>query len=243
MAKAPQGGRVKTRLVPPLTADEARELSACFLRDITENIRGIAHAVGFVAYAPAGAAASFDGMLAPGTRLVLADGEIAAAAGLAGIGRSLLHAAAALLGEGFPAVCLINGDSPTLPTSFLCDAVAALLQPGERMVLGPAEDGGYYLIGLKTVEPRLFEGIAWSTPVVAEQTLARARDIGLQAVLLPPWFDVDDGASLARLLRPGREPVGVAPFAAPATRAWLAARGAASHSAGAEPWPVSGDPG
>ncbi len=225
MGKAPQAGRVKTRLVPPLTSDEARGLSACFLSDITENIGLVADATGFVAYAPAGTAELFDGLLAPGTRLVLADGEIAAAGGLVGIGRSLLHAAAALLGQGFGAVCLINADSPTLPTSFLRDAVAALLQPGERMVLGPAEDGGYYLIGLQTAEPRLFEGIAWSTPVVAEQTLARARGIGLETVLLPPWFDVDDGASLARLVRSLPDAVDAVPFAAPATRAWLAASG------------------
>jgi len=223
MGKAPQAGRVKTRLVPPLTPDEASALNACFLRDITENIRGVADAAGFVAYAPVGTAALFDGVLAPGTGLVLADGEIATASGLVGIGRSLLHAATALLAQGFRAVCLINADSPTLPTSFLREAVAALLQPGERMVLGPAEDGGYYLIGLQTAEPRLFEGIAWSTPVVAEQTLARARDIGLETVLLPPWFDVDDGVSLARLLRPAAQSVGAVPFAAPATRAWLAA--------------------
>jgi hypothetical protein len=157
--------------------------------------------------------------------LVLADGEIAAAADLVGLGRSLLHAAAALFGHGFRAVCLIDGDSPTLPTRFLCDAVAALRRPGERMVLGPAEDGGYYLIGLQAADPRLFERIAWSTSVVAEQTLARARDIGLETVLLPPWFDVDDGASLARLLRPASELVDAVPFAAPATRAWLAASG------------------
>ncbi len=225
MGKAPQAGQVKTRLVPPLTADEARGLSACFLRDITENIRMVADAAGFVAYAPAGTAALFEGLLAPGTRLILADGEVAAAGGLVGIGRSLLHAAAALLGQGFAAVCLINADSPTLPTSFLRDAVVALLRPGERMVLGPAEDGGYYLIGLQTVERRLFEGIAWSTPAVAEQTLARARNIGLETVTLPPWFDVDDGAALARLIRPVPGAVSPVPFAAPATRTWLAASG------------------
>jgi hypothetical protein len=231
MSKAPQAGRVKTRLAPPLTAEEAKELSACFLRDVTENIRQVADSAGFVAYTPAGTAALFDGMLAPETGLILADGEIAAAAGLVGIGRSLVHAAAALFGQGFRAVCLINADSPTLPTSFLRDAVAALLRPGKRMVLGPADDGGYYLIGLQTVEPRLFEGIAWSTAAVAGQTLARARDIGLEAVLLPPWFDVDDGPSMARLLRPAPQPADAVPFAAPATRAWLAASGLAERVA------------
>ena len=68
-------------------------------------------------------------------------------------------------------------------------------------VLGPAEDGGYYLIGLKRAHPRLFEEIAWSTPLVFAQTVERAREIGLEPVVLPPWYDVDDVASLHRLHR------------------------------------------
>lgn len=229
MAKAPQPGRVKTRLVPPLTPDEASALNACFLRDITENISGVADVAGFVAYAPSGMEALFDGLLASGTRLVLADGASAAAPGVIGIGRSLLHATTSLLAQGFQAVCLVNADSPTLPTGFLRAAVAALLAPGERMVLGPAEDGGYYLIGLRSAQAQLFTDIDWSTPAVTAQTLARAGEIGLETSLLPPWYDVDDGATLARLLRAAPPADGAEPFAAPATRAWLASSGLAER--------------
>src|SRR6185503_2154325 len=131
MAKAPQPGKVKTRLVPPLTAEEATALNAAFLRDVTENIAAAGATVplaGFVAYAPAGAAATFDGLLASDTRLVLADGTIAMPVAIEGIGRSLLHATTSLLAQGFRGVCLVNSDSPTLPTAFLRNAVTALLR-------------------------------------------------------------------------------------------------------------------
>jgi rSAM/selenodomain-associated transferase 1 len=227
MAKAPRPNHVKTRLVPPLTAQEAASLNASFLRDVTENIREAGRVVpvaGFVAYAPEGSEALFDGMLAPGTGLVLADGSIAMPSGIAGIGRALFHAAASLLGQGHGAACLVNSDSPTLPTAFLVQAAEVLARPGDRMVLGPAEDGGYYLIGLKAPHAALFQDIVWSTDQVSARTLARAAMLGLDVVTLPSWFDVDDAASLARLvddLTTARDQ-GAAPYAAPATRAWLA---------------------
>ena len=97
------------------------------------------------------------------------------------------------------------------------------------MVLGVAEDGGYYLIGMKAPHAALFQDIAWSTDEVGAQTLARAATLGLEVVALPLWFDVDDAASLARLVDDlttprddGRAPRAPAPYAAPATRAWLA---------------------
>lgn len=227
MAKAPRPNQVKTRLVPPLTPEEAAGLNASFLRDITENIGAAARAVpiaGYVAYAPDGEADRFHGLLAPDTQLVLADGSISMPPDITGIGRGLLHAATSLLGLGFSAACLVNSDSPTLPTGFLVEAVMALTNPGDRMVLGMAEDGGYYLIGLKCAHPALFRDITWSTDQVSEQTLDRARGIGLEVVTLPLWFDVDDAASLVRLIGHLRapQPNGPTPYAAPATRAWLA---------------------
>jgi hypothetical protein len=96
-------------------------------------------------------------------------------------------------------MCLINSDSPTLPPAVLQAAIEALRAPGDRIVLGPADDGGYYLIGLKHAHRRLFQDIAWSTPTVLASTLDRAREIGLESTLLPSWYDVDDSASLRRL--------------------------------------------
>jgi rSAM/selenodomain-associated transferase 1 len=228
MAKLPRSGTVKTRLVPPLSGAEAKALSEAFLSDITANIALASRTVpiaGYVAYAPAGAEAKFAGMLALGTGLILADGSGPMPVGVSGLGRSLLHATRALLATGAACACLVNGDSPTLPTSVLIEAAIALLRPGERVVLGPAEDGGYYLIGLKAPHARLFADIAWSTPAVADQTRARAAELGLEVVVLPDWYDVDDHAAFVRLsgelTAAGARP-GLAPFSAPATAALLA---------------------
>jgi uncharacterized protein len=225
MAKAPRAGAVKTRLVPPLTHDAAMALSASFLRDVTENICLAARRSaisGHVAYAPAGLEALFDGMLAPGTRFVLADGTDGPPPRVHGFGRCLLHAARSLFAEGHTAVCLLNSDSPNLPTALLVEMAQALAEPGDRVVLGPAEDGGYYAIGMKAPHAHLFEDIAWSTSAVADQTRERARELGLEVVELATWYDVDDIAALARLLRDlarigGGD--GLRPYAAPATGA------------------------
>jgi uncharacterized protein len=221
MAKAPQPGRAKTRLVPPLTADEAAAMGAAFLRDVSENLSFAAQSdaiASYAAYAPLGCEALLTGLLAPNTRLVLADGSVAAPPRVQGFGRSLLHAARSLLDRGYGAAALLNSDSPTLPTALLCQATAALLAPGDRVVLGPAEDGGYYLIGMKAPHAHLFEDVAWSTEIVAEQTRARARALGLELVELDRWYDVDDHAALRRLLREVANPRGNGPaYAAPFT--------------------------
>jgi len=227
MAKAPRPGQVKTRLVPPLTPDSASLLSASFLRDITANIALAANEAaihGYIAYAPVGFERSFDGIAAAGTRFVLADGTGISDPGVEGFGRSLLHAAQGLFAAGHDAVCLLNSDSPTLPTRLLAQAAIALAETGDRMVLGPAEDGGYYLIGIKAPHVRLFQDIAWSTDRVAEQTRARAHALGLPIVELTTWYDVDDAASLRRLCREltcgGGG--GLRPYVAPATADCLA---------------------
>lgn len=202
MAKAPVTGRVKTRLVPPLAPEEARLLSTAFLRDTVEIIRlagEAAQIAGYIAYAPAGSEALFDDIRTERTGLVLADGAIEAPAAVQGFGKCLLHAARALSDRGYGAVCLLNADSPTLPVQVLRDAAAALARPG-RIVLGPAEDGGYYLLGMRQPHPTLFADVAWSTGEVADQTRARAASLGLETVTLPTWYDVDDRSALRRLL-------------------------------------------
>ena len=222
MAKAPVPGQVKTRLVPPLTPAMASALSASFLRDITENIARAARGipiVGYVAYAPAGSETSFDGMLASGTRLVLADGTAVSAPNIVGFGRCLLHAAQSLFAQQYGAVCLLNSDSPNLPTVLLSRAVATLAEDGDRVVVGPAEDGGYYVLGIKAPHCHLFERVEWSTSAVAAQTRARAQALGLPVVELDPWYDVDDAPALYRLCRELTSPPvnGLDPFSPAAT--------------------------
>jgi rSAM/selenodomain-associated transferase 1 len=221
MAKAPQPGRCKTRLLPRLSAQQAAALSAAFLRDVTGNLQAASQRASiapFVAYAPAGAGPLFNGMLAPGTGLILADGSIDSPPGVRGFGTCLLHALRALFALGHQAACVLNADSPNLPTAYLRLAADALARPGERVVIGPAEDGGYYLLGATQAHAGLFTDIDWSTAQVFDQTMARANALGLEVVLLPAWYDVDEPAALDRLieaLEHGTEPDG---YPAPATR-------------------------
>ncbi|HEX9534617.1 MAG TPA: TIGR04282 family arsenosugar biosynthesis glycosyltransferase [Stellaceae bacterium] len=196
MAKASVAGTVKTRLVPPLTCEEAAELNTCCLADVAANIAAAATRApiqGFAAYHPPGSEPFFDDLLPEGFRLLPPKEPT--------IGRSLFHAAQDLFFAGYRSVCLVNADSPTLPTEFLVEAARRLREPGDRIVLGPAADGGYYLIGLKQFHRRLFEEIDWSTERVFRQTLARAGEIGVTVAPLPEWYDVDDEATLAMLAR------------------------------------------
>ena len=228
MAKAPRAGHSKTRLSPPLLPEEARQMSAAFLRDITENVRQAsleAAIAGYVAYAPAGLEGLFDGVLAADTGLVLADGSGDMPADVTGFGRSLLHANRTLFARGHTAVCVLNSDSPTLPTACLVQA-AQHLAAGPGVVLGAAEDGGYYLLGMNALHEELFGGIAWSTADVAEQTRAAARSLGLPVHELPIWYDVDDRFSLGRLV--GDLGAGVG-FRAEATALRIAALGLAAR--------------
>ena len=196
MVKVPRSGQVKTRLVPPLTHEEASRLSACFLRDVAAAVaraaearKGLLH--GLAVYLPEGEEQRLHGLIPPGFGLLLQRGR--------DLGERLFHATEDLLAQRFHSVCLVNGDSPTIPSALLQEAALALQAEGDRLVLGPATDGGYYLIGLKRAHRRLFEDIAWSTPAVLGQTLDRARELSLEVQLLPEWYDVDDHQSL-RLL-------------------------------------------
>jgi uncharacterized protein len=221
MAKAPRTGEVKTRLVPPLRAEEASLLSACFVKDILANLLAASESLPvdcYVAYSPPGTEALFREFL-PKEIGMLAPRSI-------GLANSLPDAIEDLIASGYEGGCLINADSPTLPTSLLVEAITSLRAPGDRVVLGPATDGGYYLIGLKHPHRHLFHDIAWSTERVYRQTFERAASIGLEVVTLPAWYDVDDAASLSWLCRElfdGRRPPQCVPdgYMASQTRDYL----------------------
>jgi len=203
MAKAPRAGEAKTRLCPALSSAQAARLGAAFLQDITENLRiasRTAPIVPYVAYAPYGTETLFEGLLAPGTHMLLADGAPPAPPGVERFGKCLLHAIEGLFSLGHGAACVLNADSPTLPTQSLLRAEAALRRPGDHVVIGPAEDGGYYLLGMKKAHATLFADIDWSTNRVAEQTRARAAAAGLPVIELDPWYDVDEPDMLKRLI-------------------------------------------
>lgn len=218
MTKAPRAGQVKTRLTPPLTPDEAATLNIGFLRDTTAAISAaIAQggAAGIAAYTPAGAEGDWADILPEQFQLVAQRGH--------GFGERLSFAIEDLLTIGFASVCLIDSDSPTVPQRVYRRAVELLAGADDCVVLGPSDDGGYYLIGLKKAHRALFEQIEWSTEHVAEQTIERAKKIGLVIELLPTWYDVDDRVTLRRLceeLLGAEQPPGAYP--APETHGFLA---------------------
>ena len=177
-AKAPVPGHVKTRLRPVLDEEQATRLAAAFARDTLLKAAQLGPPV-TVYYA--GDRALLVPLAPPNVRWAeQAGGDLGARMACV------------------PAPCLILGaDSPHLPLSLLSAALAAV--PAYDVVLGPAEDGGYFLIGLRAPQPALFDGIAWSTETVLAQTLARADALGLTVHQTPPWYDLDTPADLRRL--------------------------------------------
>jgi rSAM/selenodomain-associated transferase 1 len=194
MTKAPEPGKVKTRLTPPLTSAEAAALNVCFLRDLSRSIHLAteqAAARGVAIYTPVGKESAYDNILPDQILMIPQRGE--------GFGKRLTLAVTDLLAAGFGSVCLINSDSPTVPAANFAEAANELHKPGDRIVLGPSDDGGYYLIGLKTLHRRVFEEIDWSTERVLEQTLRRAEEIEVPVHQLEAGYDVDDKETLRRL--------------------------------------------
>ena len=191
MCKAPRPGAAKTRLAKVIGAVAASELSACFLRDVAAAIEAVPETVGrkgYAVYAPAGTEQMLRGLFPEKFGLLLKAGE--------DLGDALFGATRDLLLAGHDCVLLVNGDSPTLPSRFLVQAIEALRGEGDRLVLGPASDGGYYLIGLKRPHRRLFTQIEWGTDTVFSRTCERAAGIGLATTLLPEWYDIDDVETL-----------------------------------------------
>jgi rSAM/selenodomain-associated transferase 1 len=218
MTKAPRAGQVKTRLVPPLTPDEAAQLNRCFLRDtaaaISKASRDIAR--GVAVFTPVGAELDYIDLLPRDFELLAQRGH--------GFDERLFNAAEDLSHIGFASVCLIDSDSPTVPPENYAEAAKLLAADGDRVVLGPSDDGGYYLIGLRRIHVRLFEEIDWSTERVLEQTIQRAGELNLHVELLPTGYDVDDHATLRRLCRElvGNEAESTIDIA-PATKTFLTA--------------------
>ncbi len=189
MAKQPIVGQTKTRLCPPLTPTQAAALYEALLRDTVELVAGLDGIQLAIAVTPPEAMDYFRRISPAGAILLPVAG--------ADIGDCLNQVLSRLLADGAPQALACNSDGPTLPSAYLRQAVVLL--DDNDVVLGPSEDGGYYLIGLKRPCPELFQGIAWSTGRVLAQTLERAEALGLSVALTPPWYDVDTASDLDRL--------------------------------------------
>jgi rSAM/selenodomain-associated transferase 1 len=209
IAKRPAPGQTKTRLSPPLLPEQAASLYECFLRDTLDVARAVPGVTRLAHYAP-DLAAGYFAQLAPDFWLRPQVGE--------SLGPRLDQVLTRCLSEGFERAVIMDSDSPTLPAAYVAQAFTVL--DGADVVLGPCEDGGYYLIGLKRPQPRLLREVQMSTPHVLPDTLMLAEQMGLRVALLPAWYDVDTAQELERLR------VDLAALdkrAAPHTRAFLLA--------------------
>jgi hypothetical protein len=188
VAKRPQPGHTKTRLTPPLTSEAAAGLYEAFLGDTLELMRCVPDTRRIIAYLPEGEEDYFRA-LAPDFDLLPQRGH--------DLGERLDNALTHYLTNGFDKAVIMDSDSPTLPAECVEEAFAAL--DAADVVLGPCDDGGYYLIGLKRPAPRLLREVQMSTPNVMSDTLAVAEAEGLTVHLLDTWYDVDTAAELERL--------------------------------------------
>jgi rSAM/selenodomain-associated transferase 1 len=222
ICKTPIPGISKTRLSPPLRPSECAQISSCFIRDLSATIDQLARdgdVTGHAVYTPFGSEPSLQKLLPKDFVLTLqGDGDF---------GVRLDKGINDLLAAGHRGAILINSDSPTLPRSIIRAAVNAVMA-GDNLVLSPAFDGGYTLVGLSKPHTRLFQDIPWSTNAVYRLTLERACEINLPVVEVPGWYDIDDAASLQMLEEElaGRRPefLTMAGADAPATGQFLRER-------------------
>jgi hypothetical protein len=207
LAKEPLPGRAKTRLAAGVGPERAARLTDGFLRDTVRTCRAVRGAELWIAMEAESAGGYFRALCAEARLVVQPPGDL---------GARLRAAFDAAFAAGLRRVVAIGSDAPHLPSERIDAAFDALAQADA--VLGPAVDGGYYLLGLRAPRPELFDGVAWSTPGVLRQTEERARRLGLDLARLPETFDVDTPDDLERL----RELLAADASLCPATRALIA---------------------
>lgn len=191
MAREPKPTCVKTRLTPPLDPADASRIYHSFLLDKIDQVCGIDGVGRFVAYTPDSSREFFSTIVPRNFRLFPQEGG--------DLGERLANVSGSLLDEGYDGVVLMDSDTPNLPSSFIISGLEALNE--NDLVVGPCEDGGYYLIGLNRKTPEIFQDIPWSTPEVAQTTMGRSLALDLKAVMLQKWYDIDTFDDLKRLKR------------------------------------------
>jgi rSAM/selenodomain-associated transferase 1 len=192
MAKAPQPGQVKTRLCPPLSLGEAAQLYRCFLLDKIAQVNGLQGAAPVISYAPDDSKSTFKDLTPPHFMLIPQRGD--------DLGARLVCTFEQLFRQGYSQVIVIDSDTPTLPTAYLEQAHSLIAAHDNDVVLGPTEDGGYYLIGLRQSHHELFERMPWSTAQVFPETKRRSEQSGLTVAYTESWYDVDTPDDLTRLM-------------------------------------------
>jgi hypothetical protein len=179
--------------VPPLTAEGAASLYAAFLTDACAGYRALAATRVFVYVAPPGGVDDVAPFVGPVAGIWHQTGP--------GLGERMESAFDDAFREGCAPVVIVGTDHPTLPLRLLSSAFDLLESKQADLVIGPAADGGYYALGMREMQRGLLAGMRYSHDGVRAETLARAMRAGLRVEQLETWYDVDDGASLARLAR------------------------------------------
>lgn len=195
MARAPTDEQSKTRLLSALGADAGANLRRAILLDTLEVVRQVSAVERVILFAPTMAEAEFKnltGGAGTAVSLIAQRGD--------GLGERLENAFADLFAREYTGVLVIGSDLPTLPPAHVESAISALTEQVDPVVLGPALDGGYYLIGLRKNHPELFRGIPWSTDAVCDTTADIATRGGLTVSLAPAWYDIDSVDDLHRVV-------------------------------------------
>jgi len=191
MAKAPMPGLVKTRLVPPLTHEQAAQLYRALLADQLEQLKAVDGVARYLAYTPNNAAATMRQFGGSAYAYIAQRGD--------DLGQRMQQLFVDLWSGGHRNVVLIGSDLPALPLAILGEAFAQLSCEEHKVVLGPSRDGGYYLIGMNRPTPELFGKMTWSHDQVLAETAARLRRLDVPFAMLPSWFDIDTPDDLQRL--------------------------------------------
>lgn len=198
MLRPPAPGEVKTRLVPPLTPDEAAGLYRAFIVDTFSSLAGLEnidiHA--FIAphsrYPFSVDEAEIHSYIPEGIPVTMQKGR--------DLGERICNVFQALLtGEGYAKVAVIGSDSPDIPIEYIDEAYGFLDELSGGIVLGPADDGGYYLIAMDTLRKALFREIPWSTDHVLEVTMERSLESDVPFKLLSKWYDIDKPEDILKL--------------------------------------------
>jgi rSAM/selenodomain-associated transferase 1 len=193
MAKKPEKGKVKTRLCPPLSQEQAMNLYQNFLLDKIEQVSKVKNVLPTLAYAPESAEKFFREIVPKNFELMPQNGL--------DLGERLTNVFEELFSDNFEQIVIIGSDSPTLPTSYIEKSFFLLNKKDIDVVLGPCDDGGYYLIGSKSFISSLFEEISWSTSKAYDETIKRIEISDLRLATSPVWYDVDSIDDLKRLIK------------------------------------------
>ena len=189
-AKEPVPGRVKTRLSPPFTPEQAAALYDCMLRDVLAKADHLTDVTPIIYFLDEPGAAAFFQTQFPQLESRPQRG--------ADLGARMAAAFSESFERGFGQVAIIGTDLPDLPVAQIVQAFAHLDEPRVDAVFGPSVDGGYYLVGLKRLWPELFQGIPWSTGEVLRLSLERTAKSRILTRLLATWHDVDRSEDLKR---------------------------------------------